>query len=589
MLNTDRLCMGCMNETNGEQKCPYCGHPIDEQNPRNTLPTRFWLHDRYMVGRVLEADGEGITYLGWDNADDIAVSIREYFPMGIALRNPDRTVSMMPEKKYSFNEGLLDFLTLNRKLEELTLPALTKGFASFEENGTAYAIRSATVGKTLEEFLTRNGGSLKWEQARPLFLPLLDTLLELHAAGIVHGGISPESIIVERDGKLKLTHLSLLKIRESGSDFQSSLIPGYAAPEQYTAQTDPTETSDVYALSAVLFRVLIGTVPPAANERVRKESLTVPAHFANELPRQVLVSLANGLQLQIAKRTQNIEIFRNELVYGETAEARHTTRSSAAKHSAAPAAKSASKRKSASTRTSASTRNERTAAEEPRSKKGGKRRKGVVTVLISAVITALLCAGLLFFANQKLHFIGKTDDDTVTSSQEDTSSQKKTGPKSTVPDLCGDDINIYYADVDEMPECKPFNIVFKYESNKKIPAGIIFAQSAKAGEKLVKGSDLTLTVSLGPEKVRVPNIKNLSERDAWEKLLDAGLQNIVVMDRNDYNKPGDVVVYQTIEPGSMISPYEEFRFDVNKVRDIEEEERQREEEKAQREAAKENN
>ena len=78
--------------------------------------------------------------------------------------------------------------------------------------------------------------------------------------------------------------------------------------------------ADVYALSAVLFRVLIGVVPPSAESRLAADTLSIPAHFADELPRQVLVAIANGMQVNVQNRTENIDVFKNELVYGETQE-----------------------------------------------------------------------------------------------------------------------------------------------------------------------------------------------------------------------------------------------------------------------------
>ena len=92
MINTERLCPGCMNDNGGEKICPICGYDSASRNPDVCLPVGFTLDNRYMVGKAKKRNGEGITYIGWDTADDTAVSIREYFPAGFAERNPDKTV-----------------------------------------------------------------------------------------------------------------------------------------------------------------------------------------------------------------------------------------------------------------------------------------------------------------------------------------------------------------------------------------------------------------------------------------------------------------------------------------------------------------
>ena len=58
MISTERLCMGCMNDNGGEQVCPICGFDAKVKNPRNTLTIKTLLNDRFLVGRVLSANGE---------------------------------------------------------------------------------------------------------------------------------------------------------------------------------------------------------------------------------------------------------------------------------------------------------------------------------------------------------------------------------------------------------------------------------------------------------------------------------------------------------------------------------------------------
>ena len=115
MLNNNRLCPGCMKDNGGESVCSICGYDSSNNNPPDKLPTRFIIRDRYYVGKVLFSNSESTVYLGFDSVENKAVNIREFFPYGLAERNPDKTVFVSRQAQYAFNEGLMRFLDINHK------------------------------------------------------------------------------------------------------------------------------------------------------------------------------------------------------------------------------------------------------------------------------------------------------------------------------------------------------------------------------------------------------------------------------------------------------------------------------------------
>lgn len=549
MLNTERLCPGCMNDNGDEKICPICKWDSASQNKENALPVRYWLSDRYMIGRELLVNGEGITYLGWDNAENTAVNIKEYFPAGIASRNPDKTVSMNEGKEFAFNEGLLKFIELNKNLSENPLPTVVPIRQVFEENGTAYTVTDTLSGITLKAFLERNGGSLKWEQARPLFLPLIDTVMGLNELGIIHGAISPETVYVCRDGKLRLTGVCINETRATKGELSASVYGGYAAPEQYGIGTAVLgEYTDVYGLSATLFRVLIGTVPPDAKERISGEGLSIPSKFADELPRQVLVSIANGLQLDLDKRTGSVDTFRNELVYGETKENERRA-----------AAKKAAENKSANSNN------------EPE-----KRGSAVKYAVISAVCTIVVFA-IAFLILSKTVFkdgIMGGDHEPVVSNPESVvmPSTPSIGDMDegaeeskilyTVPDLTG---KYYYQIIDE-EEYERFKFVIKgKEYSDKFARGTICAQSVEEGSKVESETEIAITISLGTLEVKVANVEGLDENTAKLELLKQGFlyENIEVVEKYDTEAKPGVVLGQEPEYGDSANTEEIIRIYIN--------------------------
>lgn len=545
MINTDRLCLGCMNDNGGERVCPICGYDSSVPNGDDCLPAKFVIDDRYLIGRVVSSNGEGITYIGWDNSNDSIVSVREYFPVGAAKRNPDKTVLMVKGCEYTFNEGLMEFMEINRKLSSERLTAVFEVLSVFEENGTAYAVSRNVTCITLREFLTRNGGTLSWEQAKPLFMPLIDTVKTLNDSGIIHGGISPETIFVGRDGKLRLGGICISSVRRADSDITSQMFPGYAAIEQYGAGgMHINRCTDVYGLAATLFRVLIGTVPPESQARIENDSMSVPSHFADEIPHSVLTALANGLQVMPENRTQNVEIFREELIFGEisaeTVQKQPVRSTKKTEEKAKPVAKEET-------------------APTPK-KKGGTAKYVAVSAVCTAVVFIIIAAVLMGTVFKKDIFGG--NDESSQSSDEyippkvdvigsSDSNAVESARLFSVPDLKGK----YYS---ELQGEEYENFVFKIkgkEFSDTYPRGAICSQSVASGTDVERGTAIELVISLGKSEVKIANVTGLTEDKAKIELLKQGFlyDNIKVEDKYDADHEPGTVIEQEPKYGESVN------------------------------------
>lgn len=539
MLNTERLCLGCMNDNGGEKICPICNYDSTTKNPEDALPTKFFLKDRYLVGKLTSTDGEGLTYIGWDNASDTIINIREYFPVGLAHRNPDKTVAMTEGMGYPFNESLLEFKDIKCNIMRAELPALVPVIDVFEENGTVYAIETHIPSITLNNFLIKNGGTLKWEQARALFLPLIDTLKEMNDLGVIHRGISADSVIVGRDGKLRISNYSVKNLRLSSSPMQSQLYIGYAAAEQYGFDDMHTDTyTDVYGLSATLFRVLIGTVPPEAISRLQNDSMSIPSKFAEELPRQVLAALANGLQVLPENRTPDIETFKNQLVYGEIPNASSVKRN---------------------------IRNEASSESKP---KGAKKKNASgkyvfisagCTALVFLIVAAILVFGVFkdeIFKPKEPAFSSEetqVNAPTVDKIGDVDSGAELTSKLYTVPDLKGK----LFADVIEDDTLEMFEFAISNKTfSDQYPKGAICSQSiAPGGNGVVRDTKIEVVISLGPKEIQMPSLNKLTETEAKMDLLKLGFiyDNIEVLEKYDEEADPGVVIAQEPEAKEKVN------------------------------------
>lgn len=537
MINTEKLCMGCMNDNDGEKICSICGYDSSLQNHAQALPTRFVINSRYTVGKALSVNGEGITYIGWDNATDSIIRIKEYFPIGVAVRNPDTSVAIAEGKKYVFNEGLLEFLEINRNIMAQSLSSLVCVNDVFEWSGTAYAILENVQGITLRDFLDRNGGVLKWEQARALLLPLIDTIGAMNDIGIVHKGISPETILVGRDGKLRITQYSINKLRLAGTDIESELFGGYAAIEQYGIYEMQTGVyTDVYGFCATLFNVLIGAEIPKATLRIEDESLSIPAKFAEELPRHVLAALANGLKVKPQERTRNIEVLKNELVYGEIVEKEPK-----------PQPKSVPQEKDKEKKTKVSLKSNAKYITI----------SALATVLIFALIGVILVFtvfkddvfGTESASSESTPLASAPVVDEIGSVDSDAAESVKLY---TVPDFTGKT----YAEIIEIEENQIFEISITAKMfSDEYAKGKVCKQSVEKGKEVEKETKIELTISLGTKEFKMPNVVGLDEQSAKLELLKAGFlyENIEVLEKYDEKSEPGVILEQTPEYSNMVN------------------------------------
>ena len=555
MIDINRLCLGCMNDNGGEKICSICGHDASSENDAMYLPIKFTLLERYVIGKVLDVNAQGVTYIAWDSAADNAVHIKEYYPKDIATRNPDKTVSVVSGNEFYFNEGLMDFMEINKKLIATELQAVVPVNTVFEENGTVYAVTPIISGITLSSFLEKNGGSLRWEQARPLFLPLIDTLKGLHEIGIIHGAVSPDTILVGRDGKLRFSGICIPRLRMASDESIAELYSGYAAIEQYGKTTSGlSEASDVYGLSATLFRVIIGIVPPSSEARLVADSLTIPAKFADELPRQVLVAIANGMQLDVQNRTENIESFKNELVYGETKE---NIRRAANQNNAA---------------------SNKVAQSKDKHKKGAGVKYAAISAGITAALFLVIALVVCIVFKDKIFGTGEpTFNNSEIQSMPEIDQIGDVDPDAVesvilyeVPDLSGK----YYYQLEDLDNYERFRFVISdKEYSDKYDRGMICAQSVSAGTAVKNETEIQLTISLGRKEFTMPDVVGFDEMSAKLELLKKGFlyENIIVEEIYDSTETPEVVIRQSPEHKETVNAEHLVTIYINTYKGEEEE------------------
>lgn len=538
MDNTKGLCMGCMGEIGEEQVCHICGYDNSVTDNGDGLPVRTVLCGKYIVGKVIDSGGEGITYIGKEIESGKIVRIREYFPNDICSREPDGTVRVNRESSFSYNESLICFIELARTLSTLNgNPNLLDVIDIFEAGGTAYYVTESISGITLREFLMRNGGQLTWEQARSLFLPLLPVLSQLHGANIVHRGLSPETLLVGRDGKVRIIGFCIAAARTSRSDISARLFPGFAAIEQYGYEAQQGPWTDVYGIAATLFRTLVGNPPPEAPDRLSNDNMTIPAKLAQEVPKNVLASLAAALQVMPENRTKSIEKLKTELM---------------ADSGVAIVADK----------------------EEEEKKPTFFKQYGVLTIAVAATIILLIIALLIGknWTNVFNTVTGGGNNISVPTSSEYIVNEENV--VATVIDFkgktCAEVLEYYeeqgFSDIE-------FDVIAK-EYNDKYERGQIYKQTQKVGHEIEAEEKLGVYISLGSEMVSLPDFveEETSYTDARIALLEMGFlpENIVTVAVTKLGEDADKVFKMSPKGGTKVSVESKVKLSYYKeIEDIE--------------------
>lgn len=520
-MEKEKLCLRCMRKIGDNDVCPFCKDDNSEPQKAPYLPLKTVIGGKYLIGKLISSNGGGSTYYGFNLELKKAVTIRECFPQGDVTRGDDNYCLVNVGRAAAFIDAKAKFNDLWKALKNIKgYSAIVPVLDVFEDLGTSYAVYEYLgEGETLRDYLLKNEqGYILWDEARILLMPVLSALGVLHEAGIVHGAISPNSLIVDKDGKVKITDFSIDDVRSKGGKLPSELVDGYASIEQYSTDGNLGPWTDVYGFATVLYRVLVGSTPMSAVSRATNDKLMIPGKFAEIIPAYVINALVNALQILPEDRTENVEQLRDDLSASPTAAV------SAQEGYSSMAAARRSVRENEITDIETVDVDEDFDESDYEPRKPSVKKSTVVTLVISVVVCIALLVGVIMGIN------GMSGDDDETT----------TNPTEGVSDLTNqaeedDFVNVTLIDfrgktIDEVKADKTFesvlNINTEYADSEE-EIGTIIAQTLPEGTVLssINKRSITLKVSNG---LLVPDVESKTAQDAHKALTDAGFKNVVI-------------------------------------------------------------
>ena len=518
-MEKEKLCLRCMRKIGNNTSCPYCRNESNKPQKEPYLPLKTVVGGKYLIGKVVSSNGEGSTYNAFDLQAKKPVTLRELYPKGLLSRGEGNYCLVNVGKASEFIDAKDSFLKMWRKLASLKgFTALTPVTDIFEDLGTVYTVSEFLGdGQTLREYLLgKEQGYISWDEARVLFMPVISALGELHASGIIHGGISPTNLVIDSHGKLRITGYCIQEMRTEKSNMESELFDGYAAVEQYGLSSGLGTYTDIYAFAAVLYRALIGSTPISAASRLTNDKLMIPGKFAEQLPAYVINSLVNALQILPQDRTETAEQLRDEL-------------------SASPAAAGTSAEAYSSmyashdeeyddySDESDSTPPLLDVDDEEEYEESGNKKNTIIAFVVSAVVCLAILIGVLAgFKGCSNNDEETTEISTEEQSTEETEEETEVGNVAfKIPDFRGE---LY----DDIKNNEKYKAALKFKTeyvDSKEKRGTVISQSINAGTEVTSLNPRTITLKIS-NGLEVPDVVGESVQDALEQLKAAGFTNV---------------------------------------------------------------
>ena len=441
------------------------------------------------------------------------------------------------------------------------------GEESSSEEGTAipYIVMEYVEGHTLRSILSR-GGHLPVRDALGYSEQLLGALQYSHSMGIIHRDIKPANIMVlERTsediakgqpGQIKVMDFGISRaIEEAGEALtKANVVMGsarYMSPEQVSGK-DVDARSDLYSAACVIYEMIAGRSPFDAESNVDlaakhlSDTPEPPSKFTPlEVPAGLDAVILKGLAKNPDERYQSAAEFAQALVSVARPGEETVVQDAAMTTAFVPSATTASLGDDYAPYTTSITEasvedgglngffeyedDEELYEDEEYAEydESSPRKRAWVRFLVGTLIAALL----VFSVGSVLYYQNKLNE----------------VPQVQVPAV----VNVSRDDADNQLRNRGFVVEYRQGYSDNIKKGDVISVEPGVGSKVDKGSTVTVTVSSGPEKVKLPgNLQGQSEAYVRNALKDLGLVDGRVSTVESASVPAGMVVELSPEKGS---------------------------------------
>ena len=462
-----------------------------------------------------------------------------------------------------------------KTIARLTHPNVVAVYDQGSHEGLPYLVMEYVRGRTLREVLAERR-RLNPQEALAILEQMLAAIGAAHRAGLVHRDVKPENVLVAEapggthnliDGVVKVADFGLARAVEASADETGSHLMAtvaYVAPELViNGHADPR--TDVYSAGVVLFEMLTGRVPYEADRPVEvawqhvDRDVPQPSRYAPGVPAAVdeLVARATrrdpgGRPTDAGALLAEVQAIRDDVGFELAARARPLAQPTVI----VPHVESVPQvHRVGQTDRPPWARLPSVRPQPPREQ--GRRRTrpanagmGVrVSDLLShvnanprarlALVASLLTLGLLVAVGGWWFGVGRYTD---------------------TPPL----VSMTKADAVKQAELEGFKITIgPGQFSTTVAKDRVLAQQPPPGERILDGGTITLTLSLGPEVYKVPDIVGKTYELAIEDLDSLKLLHIR-LERFDDGVPAGSVADTDPKVGTVVQPNQQIKVYVSK-------------------------
>ncbi len=250
------------------------------------LPERI---GKYEIQGVLGRGAVGVVYKGFDAAIDRGVAIKVI-----------TKASLDPEE---LKHVVGRFRHEARAAGRLVHPRIVQIYDYGEDDQIAYIVMELVNGKTLQQHLSQ-GDSYEIRESGEIIRQLLDGIGHAHSEGVVHRDIKPSNIMINNDGRIKISDFGIART-ETSELTQAGDVLGtlhYMAPEQFLgAEVDAL--ADLYSIGVIAFELLTGKKPFAGGTvEVMQQALNQVPENPSRLNSSLSPLIDRVLQTALAKK-----------------------------------------------------------------------------------------------------------------------------------------------------------------------------------------------------------------------------------------------------------------------------------------------
>lgn len=246
---------------------------------------------KYDIQGILGKGGMGLVYKAFDPAIQRQVAIKTI------------TKSAMDPGELQY--ALTRFRHEAQAVGRLTHPRIAAIFDYGEDDDIAYIVMELVNGKSLYQHL-QNKAQFDLREIGEIVRQILDGLGYAHAQGVVHRDVKPSNILINDDGRIKISDFGIARLDTSTLTQVGEIMgsPGYMSPEQFIG-TDIGAASDIYSAGVIAYELLAGAKPfSGSNVEIMRQVIGERPPNPSERNPKISAQLDWAVQKALAKKPE---------------------------------------------------------------------------------------------------------------------------------------------------------------------------------------------------------------------------------------------------------------------------------------------